>query len=154
MKIEKIEKFVANLNDETEYVIHIRILKQALNHGLVWKKNLKWLNLIKMLGYNYIFMWILIKKKSKKKKNDFEKDFYKLMNNVAFEITIGNMGKQEDIKLVTTERRRNCLVSKRNDQTTAFSKNRDAFGKKKTEMLLNCPFYLGISILALNGILI
>ena len=68
MKIEKIEKFVANLNDETECVIHIRILKQALNHGLVWKKNLKWLNLIKMLGYNYIFMWILIKKKSKKKK--------------------------------------------------------------------------------------
>ena len=97
----------------------------------------------------------MIKKKSKKKKkNDFEKYFYKLMNNVAFEITIGNMGKQKDIKLVTTERRRNCLVSKRNDQTTAFSKNRDAFEKKKTEMLLNCPVYLGISILALNGIVI
>ena len=35
MKIEKVEKLVANLHDKTEYVIHIRNLKQALNHGLV-----------------------------------------------------------------------------------------------------------------------
>ena len=39
MKIEKVEKHVANLQDKTEYVIHIRNLKQALNHGLKsWKK--------------------------------------------------------------------------------------------------------------------
>ena len=37
-KIEKVEKFVANLHDKTEYNIHIRNLKQALNHGLVLKK--------------------------------------------------------------------------------------------------------------------
>ena len=38
MKIEKIEKLVANLHDKTEYVIQIRNLKEALNHGLVLKK--------------------------------------------------------------------------------------------------------------------
>ena len=38
MKIEKFEKLVANLLDKTEYVIHIRNLKQTLNHGLVLKK--------------------------------------------------------------------------------------------------------------------
>ena len=38
MKIEKVEKLVANLHDKIEYVIHIRKLKQALNHGLVLKK--------------------------------------------------------------------------------------------------------------------
>ena len=38
MKIEKVEKLVADLHDKTEYVIHIRNLKQALNHGLVLKK--------------------------------------------------------------------------------------------------------------------
>ena len=38
MKIEKVEKLVANLHDKPEYVIHIRKLKQALNHGLVFKK--------------------------------------------------------------------------------------------------------------------
>ena len=38
MKIEKVEKLVANLHDKIEYVIHIRNLKQALNHGLVLTK--------------------------------------------------------------------------------------------------------------------
>ena len=38
MKVEKVEKLVANLHDKTEYVIHIRNLQQALNHGLVLKK--------------------------------------------------------------------------------------------------------------------
>ena len=38
MKIEKVEKLVANSHDKTEYVIHIRNLKQSLNNGLVFKK--------------------------------------------------------------------------------------------------------------------
>ena len=38
MKIEKVENLVANLHDKTEYVIHKKKLKQALNHGLVLKK--------------------------------------------------------------------------------------------------------------------
>ena len=37
MKIEKVGKLVSNLHNKTEYVIHIRNLKQALNSGLVWK---------------------------------------------------------------------------------------------------------------------
>ena len=41
MKFEKVEKLVANLHDKTEYIIHIRNLKQALNDGLVLKKNSK-----------------------------------------------------------------------------------------------------------------
>ena len=39
MKIEKVEQLVANLHDKTEYVIHMTNLKQALNHGLVFKKS-------------------------------------------------------------------------------------------------------------------
>ena len=38
MQIEKLENLVSNLHDKTEYVVHIRNLKQALNHGLVLKK--------------------------------------------------------------------------------------------------------------------
>ena len=37
MKIEKFKKVIANLHDKTEYVIDRRNLKQALNHGLVFK---------------------------------------------------------------------------------------------------------------------
>ena len=50
MKIEKVEKLVANLHDKTEYVIHLRNLKKALNHRLVSKKFIELSNLIKMLG--------------------------------------------------------------------------------------------------------
>ena len=38
MKTENFEKLVANLHDKTQYVIHIKNLKQVLNHGLVLKK--------------------------------------------------------------------------------------------------------------------
>ena len=38
IKIEKVEKLVANLCDKNEYVIHIRNLEQALNHRLVLKQ--------------------------------------------------------------------------------------------------------------------
>ena len=60
IKIEKVEKLVANLHDKTKYFIHIRNLKQALNHRLVLKGSIEWLNLITMLGKNHILIWILI----------------------------------------------------------------------------------------------
>ena len=50
MKVKKDEEFVANLYGKTEYIIHIRNLKQALHHGLLLKRFIELLNLIKMLG--------------------------------------------------------------------------------------------------------
>ena len=50
MKIQKIEKLVANVHDKTEYVIHIRNLKEALNQILVLQRFKEILNLIKILG--------------------------------------------------------------------------------------------------------
>ena len=56
----------------------------------------------------------------KKAENDFQKDFFKLMNNADFGKTRENVRKHRDIKLVTTERRRNHLVSDPNNHTTKF----------------------------------
>ena len=118
MKIEKFRKLVANLLDKTEYAIHIINLKQALNHRLVLKK------VHKAIKFNqnawlktYIDMNTDLRKKAK---NDFEKDFFKLMNNAVFGKTIENVRKHRDIKLVTTDRRRNYLVSEPNYRTTKF----------------------------------
>ena len=92
----------------------------------------------------------------KKAKNDFEKDFFKnLMNNAVFGRALENVRKYRDIKLVTTERKRNYLVSEPNYHTTKFfTENLLTIQMRKTEILMNKPVYLGISILELSKILI
>ena len=87
----------------------------------------------------------------KKTKNKFEKDFFKLMNNSDFGKTIENVRKHRDIKLVTTDKRRNQLVSERNYHTTKyFSENLLAIEMKKTKAKMNKPVYLGMSILDIS----
>ena len=105
MKIEKVKKLVANLHDKNEYVIHIRNLKQTLNHGLVLKKVHRVIKFDQNTRLKpYIDMNTDLRKKAK---NYFEKEFFKLMNNVVFVKTMENGRKHRDIKFVTAERRRN-----------------------------------------------
>ena len=76
----------------------------------------------------------------KKAKNDFEKDFFKLMNNAVFGKTMENVRKHRDIKLVTTERRRNYLVSEPNYHAKKFFiENLLAIEMKKLEKLTTKP---------------
>ena len=68
-------------------------------------------------------------------KNDFEKDFFKLMNNAVFRKTMENVRKHRDIKLVTTDKRRNQLASEPNYHTQKyFSENLMAIEMKKTKI--------------------
>ena len=68
-------------------------------------------------------------------KNDFEKDFFKLMNNADFGKTMENVRKHRDIKLVTTDKRRNQLASEPNYHTQKyFSENLMAIEMKKTKI--------------------
>ena len=84
-------------------------------------------------------------------KNDFEKDFFKLMNNADFGKTMENVRKHRDIKLVTTDKRRNQLASEPNYHTTKyFSENLMAIEMKKTKVKMNKPIYLGMSILDIS----
>ena len=74
------------------------------------------------------------------------------MGNVAgFEKTLGNVTKYRNIKLVTTERRRNYLVSEPNYHTTEFfSKNLLATEMRKAQILMNKSVYLGLLKLDLS----
>ena len=81
----------------------------------------------------------------KKVKNDFEKKFFELMNNAVFGKSMENARKHLDIKLVTTERRRNYLVSETNYHTTKlFIENLLAIKMKKYKILMNKPIHLGL----------
>ena len=81
----------------------------------------------------------------KKRKNIF---LFKLMNNAFFQKRMEKVREHRDIKVVTIERMRNYLVSQPHYHTTKFVSN----GKKKTEILMNKPVCLGLSILELNKI--
>ena len=84
-------------------------------------------------------------------RNDLEKDFFKLMNNSVFRKTMENVRKHRDIKLVTTDERRNKLVSEPNYHTTKyFSENLLAIEMRKTKILMNKPVYLGQAILDIS----
>ena len=115
MQTEQVEKLWANLHDREEYVIHVRNSKPALNHVLLFKKVHR---AIKFNQKACLKPLIDIETELRKKgKNDFEKDFFKLMNNAVFRKNMQNVGKHRYIKLVTIENRRKYLVSQPNYQT-------------------------------------
>ena len=90
-------------------------------------------------------------KLKKEAKNEFEKDFFKLMNNSVFGKTMENLRMHRDIKLVTTEQRRIKLVSEGNYHTTKqSSENLLAIEMKKAKVKMNKPLYLGTSILDIS----
>ena len=81
-------------------------------------------------------------------KNYFEKDFFRLMNNVVFGKTMENVTKHRDIKLLTAEKKRNQLALEPNyHKTKYFSENLMLIEIKKTKVKMNKPIYIGMSIL-------
>ena len=87
-------------------------------------------------------------------KNDFDKDFYKLMNNDVFGKNMENIRKHKISKSVNNDKKRNKLVSEPNYHTTKwFSENLLATEMKKISVKMNKPIYLGLAILSLSKIL-
>ena len=147
-KLVKIKKLVCGIEDKKN-VVHIRALKQALNYGLKLKRVHKVIQFNQKVWLKpYIDMNTKLRKEAN---NEFEEDFFKLMNNAVFGKTMENVRKHRDIKLVTTDEKRNKLVSEPNYHTTKhFSENLLAIEMKKTKVKMNKPVYLGMSILDIS----
>ena len=152
MKIDKCEKLVCSLHNKKKYVVHIKSLKQALNHGFKLKIVHRIIEFSQKAWLKpYIDMNVELRKLAK---DDFEKDLFKLMNDVVFEKTMENIRKHRDIKLVTTDKKRNKLVSEPNYRTMNYiSEDLSIIEMNKTKVKMNKPIYLGLSLLDISKIL-
>ena len=141
--VKYLKKLVCNLRNKKKYIVHIRSLKQVLNHGLKLKK------IHRIIEFNqeawlktYIDMNTELRKIAK---NDFEKDFFKLLNNAAFGKPMENVRKHRDIKLFTTDKKRSKLVSEPNYHTINWiSENLSIIEMKRTKVKMNKPIYFRI----------
>ena len=90
----------------------------------------------------------------KNAKNEFEKDFFKRMNNSVFGKTMENVRNHRDIKLVKSDKRRKRLVSQPNYHSHKnFSDHLMAIEMKKTRVKMTKPLYLGMPILDISKLL-
>ena len=149
IKVNKVEKLIPNLWNKKKYVIHYENLKQCLNFGLklthihrgIKFKESKWLK-------KYIALNTDLRTKAK---NEFEKDFFKLMNNSVFGKTMENIRKRVNIKLVTDRKKAEKLAAKPNfKHCNIFDEDLIAIHMKKTSLTMNKPVYLGMNILDLS----
>ena len=115
-KVKKVEKLICSIEDKNNYVIQIRALKQALNHGLKLKRLHRIIQFKQKACLKiYIDMNTEVRKNAK---NEFEKNFFTLMNNSGFGKTMENVRNHRDIKVVTSDKRRKRLVSEPNYYST------------------------------------
>ena len=139
-------KLTATVQDKNKYVFNILTLKMALNHVLVLGK------LYRAIKFNqsawlkrYIDMNTELRKGAN---NEFEKNFFKLMNNEFFDKMIENVRKRRKIKLVVTEQRRKKMVSEPNFKSCVpFSNHLLAIEMRKTHIYMDKPIMVGKAIL-------
>ena len=149
MKLNGVEKLVPDLYYKKKYVIHIKALKQAIDHGLVIEKIRRAIEFKQSAWMKeYIDFNTRLRTAAK---NDFEKDFYKLMNNSMFGKTMENIRKHRNIKLVNDEEEYLKNAMKPNFKS-GTSLGPDLMGCEmgKIKVVMNKPVYLGQAILDLS----
>ena len=149
MKIGRVEKLAPNLKDKKGYVVHIKALDQALKHDLKFKKVHR---VIEFQLSRWMKAYIMLNSKLRKDaKTEFEKDFFKQMNNSVFGKTMENIRNHKDMKLVTSDKKYLKYVMKPNFKDGhPFSKHLFAVEMGKREITMNKPVYLGQAILDLS----
>ena len=144
-----VEKLIPNLRDKKNYVIHYKALIQCLDLGMKIKCIHKG---IKFVESAWMKPYIDMNKELRANaKNNFEKDFFKLMNNSVFGKTMENIRNRVNVKLVNNEEKARKLIAKPNYRSCKiFSENLISVHMKKTSLVMNKPVYLGACILDLS----
>ena len=147
-----VKKLIPNLRHKNNYVIHYKNLIQCLRLGMKLKKIHRGIKFIES-----DFLKLYIDKNTNLRiqaKNNFEKDFFKLMNNSVFGKTMENIRNRVNVKLVDTGEQFKKLTAKPNyNSCKIFNENLVSVHMKKTSLTMNKPVYLGMSILELSKII-
>ena len=149
MKINGVEKLIPNLYYKRKYIIHIKALKQAIDYGLVLERIHRCIEFKQSAWMKeYIDFNTRLRTAAK---NDFEKDFYKLMNNSMFGKTMDNIRKHRNIKLVNNEDEYLKNVMKPNFKSgTLLGPDLMVCEMGKVKVVMNKPVYLGQATLDLS----
>jgi len=144
-----VSKFIPNLNNKQCYILHYTNLKLyerlglkigTIHRGIGFEES-EWLK--KYIDLNT--------SRRTKATNDFEKDFFKLMNNSVFGKAMENIENRVDVKLATDLKKATALAAKPNyDIRTIFDENLIAIHMKRTKLVYNKPIYLGMCILDIS----
>ena len=147
--ISKVDKLVPNLNDKKNYVIHYENLNLYERLGLKISKIHRG---IKFEERDWLKEYVDLNTNLRTKaKNDFEKYFFKLMNNSVFGKTMKNIEKRVDVRLVTQREEAMKLSSKPNyDSHKIFDEHLIALHMKGIKLFYDKPIYLGTCILDLS----
>ena len=149
IEVNKIPKLIPNLGDKKKYILHYENLKQCLRLGLKLTHIHRG---IKFEESQWLKKYITLNTKLRTQaKNEFEKDFFKLMINSLFGKTMEDIRKRVDIKLVNNKKQAEKLSAKPYfKHCNIFSEDLVAIHMKKTKLVFNKPVYLGMCILDLS----
>ncbi|KAF4531833.1 hypothetical protein B566_EDAN000859 [Ephemera danica] len=145
----KHSKLLTTLDKKQHYVIHYLALQQAIDHGLqVTKVH----SVLEFDQATFLKPYIELNTEMRKKAtNNFEKDFFKLMNNAVYGKTMENVRKRMDMELVTDPKRLSkCIASIYFKDRTIYSENFCAVHFHKKRVVLNKPTYVGMAILDIS----
>ena len=154
LKPPKCNKLLLTLQDKNSYVVHYRNLQFYLKQGMKLKRVHKVLEFEQECWMEpYIRMNTEFRKNAK---SNFEKNFYKLMNNSVFGKTMENLRNHVDIKIVRsneTDKIRKLVASPLYSRHVMFSNDLFGIDMRKSRLLLNKPVYTGMTILDNSKIL-
>ncbi len=142
-------KLIPNLHNKEKYVVHVRTLKQYLELGLKLKKVHR---IIRFDQSRWLKPYIDFNTERRKQaKNDFEKDFWKLMNNAVFGKFMENVRNRVQIELATTKEKAETFINKPTvKRWKEFNKHLLGIEMMKNETKLNKPIPVGLSILDIS----
>jgi hypothetical protein len=139
----KISKLCTSFHDKIDYVVNYRYLQLVLSLGV---ELLEVKQVLQFTQTNFLKDYIDLNTNLRKKaKNDFEKDFFKLMNNSVFGKTMENVRNRINFRLIDNEEQ--AWNVKNLKRFTMFSENLVGVHIQKQEINLNKPVYLGQTIL-------